>query len=366
MRYDGRTRSILIGHSVWDGSEVYYTDRKFGVTFFLAKSRYGKTALAKHIVVKVSKYRPILVFDYLGEWKGIGEYNWRSPYPDKCEDLTVLENFGFKISDFTSSYWWSALGFAPSASDIISYFANLIQLHYDDPRLFEGLLSKLPTSEDEVGRFNTEFSEFGIPPLPARFAEPSITSIKNTWSTIKDIFIDPNNDDGQFHITDWEVNDWGQFFYEHPHLIINLQLNRTDYDKFKARILVGRILQDIAPYLSRIKPLIILEEGDVLAPSWRANISGPSLDELIEYSKKYQKMGVSMIYICQDQRQVNEDCYEGHHQKIMGLVPRGNEHFELTEKLRWYYDSNYREFVMVDASGRYVRFVPIKSCCKVW
>jgi len=363
--YRGGTTKIPIGKASWDGKTVYYIDRRFGVTLFIAKSRFGKTALAKNIVVQIGKYRSVLIFDYLGEWKTINECNWRSPYPDRLEDLTVIENFGFKISDFPSDYWWSALGFPPRASDILGHYATLVDVHQDDPNLFEELIMALPSRDRDVTNFNEQYKEYNLE-LSARFAEATIISIRNTWFFVKSIFIDPADDPEtkRFHITDWGADNWGEFFCENPHLLVNLRLDRVEADRFRARIMVGRILEDIAPYLGRLKPLIVVEEADVLAPSFNQNIECPSLDEFIRYSKKHQKRGVSLIYIMQDQGQFNEDCYEGWHQKVMGIVPRGNEHYELTEHLRWNPDTNFREFVFVEANGRYTRFIPDMTCCR--
>lgn len=353
---------IPIGTNKFTGKNVYYVDLPFGVKLVIAKTRYGKSSLAKHITVKVSKYRPVLIFDFKGEWThSLSKYNWKDMYKtnvDIIPDLEIVNDFGFYISDFATQYWWYHLQFPPFACQLLASLSQLTDVHQNDPVEFGKLLSSLPSSNTEVAKFNAQLgdSEFY---LEKRVAEATLMSILNRWTVLHNFFLDPSDEDS-VHIVDW-----GEYFSKHRHLLVNFKLVRKQDDIHKARVMGGKILGDIVPYLNKLHPFVVFEEADVFVPNEQyGDILNPTAELVIDYVKKYQKFHVSCMFIFQDEKQFSRVCYDGWHQKIMGRVPSNNEDYKLTEDLIWKPPS-YREFIMIDENGRFQRFEPIIACCDV-
>ena len=161
---------------------------------------------------------------------------------------------------------------------------------------------------------------------------------------------------------------------KHPFLHINLNLSSSGFDVYKGRAYCGKILEQLASfergnlfyYLVRMKPLIIVEEADILAPNLGGGVIEPSsLFWLRYYVIKLQKYHVELFFITQDPSLIDSVILSNFHNQFLGVIEsRYSQYAELTRSLKWDINTNYREFRWVQ-KGRHrdIIFSPIDSPC---
>lgn len=355
-------RLIRIGKDKFKGTPVNFRLRSFGTTLILAKSRYGKTALEKHLACLISRKRKTVIFDVNGEWiNDVVKFNWNSPNPVRFCNYNILDNFCFRIQDFDRYSDWISLGFPPVGSRIMSRLARHPDIHKDSPIKFTELLAQLPTHEGEEDIFNDKFTGGKFTLIEGRVMDVTKASIRSRFSFIKDYFW--NGDDDPRSIIEWE-----QVFKSNENLIINVDCG-GEHNKSKARAYIGKILERFYPYLQQKKPVLIFEEADWIAPAEvgeEAERWPSSLIRLIEYSIKYQKYGVNLMLISQSESLIHENITKHAHSMILGHVPKSDSNSGLTKKLVWNPDKQpygYREFVQLHPSRHYDVFIPDISGC---
>ena len=324
-----------------------------------SKAGNGKSCLVRLLYSKIARFRPVIIFDYRGEHK-LSRYPNFSSRSDivGMPDMFSVKDFGFMISDFDKAGDWISMGFPDVASSELAVLATKVEVHNNDPELFVELLSKLPVTEREIDYFNESYPQMQ---MQRRLHEQTQMSMVTRFNFVRDYFITPEQArTGEMLY----IPDWGDFLAMQR--VVHVDMNMTELDVTKARAYVGKILEQIAPKISLIKPLIILEEADKLAPNIMTGEQSPSsLKWILEYSIKLQKFGVELMAICQDLSLLNATLVGNAHQLIFGQLPAGyNPHADLTEKLKWDIDKNYREFVYI-RTGKFWRevFVPDDTPC---
>ena len=342
---------IPLGINPFTGKEVYFVEKmSWGNVIVGAVPRYGKSALVKTLVTHLSKYRRVVIFDYEGEWSRIQLPNIESKHGmTTIKDMKVLRNFAFKISDFDSTADWLAMGFPPVASREMSRIAAKEKLHKDDPDKFADVLRNLPTKH-----FSSKISDHNV-------HEASKESMITRFSFIKSYFKQP--DDGKDYIYNF-----GHEMMQH-HLCISLNLAQSQREK--ARAYVGKILEQMLPYLKYCHPAIVAEEADILAENMELphEFLPSSVRMLADYSKKHQRYGMEMFYIVQNISSLYDSIVDNYHQMILGHVPSLPHHLNrvanAVHKLKWDADSNYRQFIYhrKGALRPYDIFVPYDCPC---
>jgi len=357
---------IPMGKNIFTGKKVLFNERgSFGVNVIAAVTRYGKSSLVKLLYVMISKHRPVLVFDYRGEHIDSMYSNFKSrDYIAGVNNLTILEDFGFMISDFTSVSDWRSLGFASKGALMMSELSRRVDIHKNDPDIFYRLLLDLPDTNEEITAFNDKYKHLNLS-YENRINSSSKDSIVNSFRfTMKSgIFIYPDElEDG----TKNYIEDFGRYMYEHRNVIVNLKMN--ELDEFIAKAYAGKLLEQLAPWLTLIKPCIILEEADILVPNVVDRDDQPSsLTQAIKYVIKLQKYNPELFFICQDLGRLNSTVVGNAHTLILGQMPDDtySKYREHTQDLRWEHDDNYREFAVVTKGRKWVeKMVPLDCPCK--
>lgn len=368
--YKGQIIKIPLGIEIWESDEgeieeVCMTSRSWGVYLLIAKSRFGKTTLAKNVTSHLaSEGRRILIFDCYQDYTHINNPNYNFPmgtvprYVKGVPNLKIIKNFTLPISDFNNPADWISLGFSfDYGAGLCSIIASRIGLHNDDPDQFEAILSRLPRTDEELPMFNNLYSDYGLK-LSGRIPEPAINAIRNRYSFVKNWFWDPKNDDRL-------VVDWKEELLNH-NLVVDLNLFR-DENVSKIRAFVGCILRQIKPILPRVKPFIIVEEADKIAPNidlGSVYYYPSSLSHLIEYTYKLQRWGVSLLFISQDEKLMSQEIAKGFHQKILGALAPDAKDFQLTQGLRWDPEKNVRQFLILNENNQYTKFKPYWPFCE--
>lgn len=340
-RYDlknlHRRIPISLGSSKFNKNHrVIFIERLgFGVHIIGATTRYGKSIIVTNIMTAIGQYRPVIILDYLGEHHDRRYPNFLSAdYNTGClQGLTTYTDFHFKIGQFHKTEDWLSLQFPERASQLMANLASRTDAHRNDPHIFWQLLEDVPITYGMVDMFEKKYG-FYLPNVNSATVE----SAKTQYNYLLH--------DNFFGDTDDPTYDFGELSLRNHHININFNLDKSEMHK--ARAIAGKVLEQIERVIDVYTrpPLIVIEEADVLAPELREQEPAmSSLKMLIKFVLKLQKKQVELIFIVQDLRNLNHSIVGNYHTMILGQLPPNNPHFELTKRLRWDIDRNYREFL---------------------
>jgi len=337
------------------GKYAYFKVRRFGVNLFFARSRQGKSSIAKNLLCQIARFRPILVIDYRGEYAGMELPNFKSnDLMLSIPNLYTVEDFALLLTDLQTSDWVS-LGFSEYSCKLMAKLSHeYISVHNNDPIAFSELLFKLPTSDQELAMFNEEYSGLG---LGFDFRLPDVTkqSMISRFGFVKDYFLTLT--DERDHI-----DNFGELMMKHPHVRLNLNI-KSDSDMPFARCVTGIFLRQMIPFLKMLKPFIAIDEADALCPNLENAFYFPSsLDILRMYALKLQAHDVNLLFITQDENTFDKVIGKNWHQKFLG---HGAEPREMTERLYWDYDRGIRQFLLMNENKQYVPFQSDEICCQL-
>lgn len=364
------------------GNIVYFPESgSYNVVIILARPRYGKSILIKNLYVQIAQGRRIIVIDYLGEHDQSKYGNWKAKgITSFIPDLYTIENFAFFLTDFNRVSDWISMGASIRAAPLIAELIKCENIHQNDPIRFLELLRALPSKDDDLERFNDKFGPYGLT-FSSRVNDASkhsmITVVENAW--ISGLLMPPVESDSYKEHTPGKayVKDWAELARRHPHININLNLT-TNESVTLARAAIGKILEQLAPVLEELSPLIICEESDFIAPSTEdENIT--SLNQLRKYVLKHQRTGVELMFITQNPNMLSQFILLGGTIWVMGPhtadstvssmldEPHLNYLKDVIHKLKFDRYKNEREFVLMEsgAGGHYKIFSPDESVTRI-
>lgn len=272
--------------------------RSNSIILIEGQPRTGKTQIAKNIYTSLQN-RYIITFDYSGE-HALSKFpncfsnsvNWDNYLPH----LYNITDLGFDISDYWNKGDWKSVGMSDGASEIVSMIARCKSAHNNDWYVFKEILSDFPFG----GGYTSAFSnKWGIKlKAPVHFE-----TYKNVQKVITSI--------EQFFIEDYNTYDIPYLLRRYRHININLQLNKGNLftQRAKARLLVGKVLEKLVPYLKEFKPVIVFEEADILIPKLKAEDEYfSSWDWIKQYILKLGlRYGCMLMFIVQDVNNCDDD-----------------------------------------------------------
>ena len=266
MKYKGETHWITLGKSLTPGFQPKLPIRRWGTILLISKPRNGKTALAKDIVVKISKFRKCFIFDYNGEWTNhVVNFNFKSEQPDRMNDVFIAKDFTFKISEFNNPNAFVSMGFSQDACNFLAILVRDAYNYYkDNPIKFVKMCQQLPTKETFVQEFNAIFGTKLYSPINFASKISLLTHLN---------FIIEN---GYFWIGKKDrknLIDFKDAWLRFNHVIVDLSLGEKNTDVNKAQAYAGAILNEIAPLHKMTKGFIVFEETSALAPNIDTSIA---------------------------------------------------------------------------------------------
>lgn len=365
IHYSKQTIWIPIGKSIFTGKPALFPMRYYGTNLLLSLARVGKTATGMELVVKISKVRKVIVFDYNGEWKGcVTNYNYESKSPEHMENVKVYDNFTFRLTDFTDFNDFIALGFSPEGIRILPSLFACKNIHDNDPELLMDVLEELPTTSGELDDWNKKYGNDIH--LPAKLIPVARDSMCNKFYAIKHWFWHPKDQRTIFNIMD---------FFRYDHLIIDLSdLGIKGTDSNRAMAFAGLILKKLTPLITRTLPFIVVEEAGKICPNFGDNpgfVLPSSVQQFILYSTSLPKLGVATLFLAQSSNQLPNEITNHYHTKIMSILPEDANPTdrERTAGLQWNPDFpkpyGYREFIIWERQGKWDKFVPFTPpCCQ--
>ena len=374
MKYHRYEIGTLINQEYWREQNAYWVNHAYGCYFFVARAGYGKSAILKHLAVKMSreeKDRRIIIFDVSNEWENsINKPNYNAQNPDAVDDLLVLKNITLKISDLTSSKDWSYLGFEGVNGKWLAHIAvNGFKYYNDSPEAFLNIISEMPVKATEgsgankrdlLAEWNSKYPKI---PLTKPLHEQVSRSAVNNFALIQDYFYNPLEPNGMN-----VVEDWFKLIKENKVILINLNLKANAGQAVWAGAVVGDIMGKIENYLSRIKPIIILEEGDYLVGNPMIFNRGfyKSSDKIITYATKHRKDGVCIYLVGQSIEGFNPDIIKQANGLVIGALDEKDDsrYGKIAETLQYDLLNNKREFYLIDRmQKKRMKFVPVICCC---
>ncbi len=336
-----------------EGGVVHFVERLgFGVHVVAAVTRFGKSILVKNLYTNIGQYRKVIILDYLGEHSMSRYPNFLSEDQTMClPRLKEVKDFKFKISQFNNAGDWRSLGVPDKSSMVMEDLCKQKKAHRDDPDLFKQMIDDLPVDWSMVEGFERKWG-FEMSKLNHTVIESITTKFLQLYR--QEFFAE----------VDDPTYDFGTLALQHHSLNINFQLNQVEAGK--ARAIAGKVLEQIEDVLDKmgVPPLIVVEEGDILAPNiMTEGVIISSLDRLIKWVIKLQKKGVELLFIVQDLNNLHPTIVGNAHTLLLGQLPSNNPYHEITRQLRWDYDDNYREFLIIrKGKSGYQVFSPHDSC----
>jgi len=322
----------------------------------IARPRYGKGGVTKPLVVKLSKTRHILFFDYKSEWvRHITKYNVHSNAPDKIIDVRIIQDFTFKLSQFNRPSDFIALGFDYDQCMYLTSMINDGYSHYEDDVLkFREMLREIPVREKggAVAAFNRKFGTTLDSPMNYN----SKVSLINHFRFIDKWFWQGESDQRPIH-------DFAKLWAGSRNMIINLKPKGESTNEMRARAFCGKILQQIRSTHIYKHPVIGFEEARHLIPNGIYKVPPSSISEIYDLVTDYPKYGVNVILIAQSETQLHPLILSSMFgQAIIGKLDfvEGGAFKEISERL----DASIREFCLIDDNSKQWYFTPGLPCCE--
>lgn len=361
----------MLGKDVYSNNSVYFMDTgSFGVHIISATTRYGKSVLVKIFETQLAQERPVIIFDFVGEHL-LAKYpnflnTWGMSFG--VPGLKTVSDICFKVSDFNNKEDWASMGFPPGASSELANLVKYSDIYGDSFKRFVDFCKDIPTNPSHVNHFEKKYG-IEFPPMHEATKGSIITRLK----LFDDFFWDFEKELKGEQVY---IENWGDYFINNPHLHINLKLYAGGFDIFKGRANCGKILEQLAKstkkgkffYLHKMKPVIFVEEADILAPNMKMDDVEPSsLVWLRYYVMKLQRTGVELFFVTQDPQLLDSIIISNYHNKFLGVIESKSDkgkYTDMTKHLRWDIQKNYREFLW-EQKGRYrnIVFYPMDSPC---
>jgi len=339
----------------------------------VANPRYGKSAIAKHIVCEVGQFRKVMIFDYNGEWrKDVLSYNPRSFFPKKLTNVIIVQNMVFKISDFTNPQDFISLGFTPDSAGFLSVCASARSFHHDNVDKLVELIKDLPTAQsikrgfgknaeyvDCIQEFNNKYAPYGIS-LDYRIPEATKMSMLKNFFFIQDWFWKGKKDKRVLY-------DFNKLWKFYDHIIIDLSSGFGTNENY-AQAYVGKILEKLRPFFHLHKPLFVFEEARFLAPrlDMGMGLQPSSLSIIEDLATVHPKAGVAIMLVTQSETMISRRVCEHSTVRLIGTTNDNGEPYAIArQNVRWKPEKNYRTMIMYHANRTWVHFEPAMPCCNV-
>lgn len=341
-------------------------------TLILGESGGGKSALAKDAVVRLSKYRRMVVFSLRGEWeKHCTEFSSNIHAEKyKMDDVKIISRYSVKLTDFTEKRDFISLGFSVNSSAIMELLISKgYRYHQNDVDKFKEMLRFFPTKQYEYIKNGKEKIKVDL-----------VQEYKNAYG----VEIDTKTYDmtsvnliSQFRdIEDWiwregglPYVDFAEEFKKNRHLIINI-----GEDKQKAMCLCGLVMRKLRNVDIRMKPVFVFEELSILCPDKYDSIPDKdipsSIYEIRDILKTGRKEFIGFIGIVQHHTQIDKEClnhifsfiFVGRYDMFSGEIG------ELAKSLKWIPlargGKGIREALLYNKDGTWVKFLPNECCCR--
>jgi hypothetical protein len=359
--YDGKTRDVYLGKTYnWNTrqfEDVYLKLRRWGNVMAEAQPRFGKSVITKDICIKISKFRPVVIFDHSGEWKNnVTKPNKRSETPMVLSGFKLVEKFTFNIREFSNEGDFASMGFeGPQAQIVCDCINEGWKKHNYDLEKITRMLSELPEKNGAEVFYNRKWDTR----LLSRIHSSTKASLLLWWKKIMSFFYQGPNDDRAIY-------DFEELLRKHDHLIINMKTGE-DESQFINRTYAAKIIEQMWPELVNSKPVFFFEEARMLFPVWEGKVQLSSNHQAYNLVTHGPKLGVSCFFIVQHANQLYARLLENIHVRIMGRVASKGHGKIYQVPLEYNPELNIREFLLCDVDSsfnkiKYTKFRPCVPC----
>lgn len=234
-----------------------------------------------------------MTFDYSGE-HGLSQYSnvfsKSGNFADYLPHMISIDDLGYDISDYTHAEDWMSLGVSHGAAQFTAMLAAYKYIHNNNPKKFIEMLEDIPYGNGYVEFFKKKWKI----DLKSTLNSQSYQNLMKNTRKIESIFSQKHE---RYDIVSLLRNNYA--------VNINLSLNSDNFffQREKARLIVGKVLELLTPRLRELSPVIVFEEADILAPLLKEDEYYSSGDWIRQYVLKTgRRAGCLLIFIAQDFR----------------------------------------------------------------
>ncbi len=344
-----------------DGQNVSMDQEYYGNYCVFGKPGSGKSALTKALSLQIHKStrRNIVIIDPNGiGWDKVNLGNNSVDFPDWFDNLYVVKDFCFKLSDFTKGDFMS-MGFDPSSNAglLLYNIAKNYSLHHDMPEVFLEILQNLPIKDDHVDEFNRKYGDENWTLQSAVFPQTK-QSILSRIDSYYDLFWNPAGDKRRL------LDDVGKLVYEKN--VVCFSLNLSEGELFKSIVYVGLILRKMRKAIEArlLKPVFFFDEADY----YFYNLEDSSLPYseasriISEWATKFRRYAVVIYAISQRPKMINPNFVKSSHYKLIGKLDKDDApgYAAQVKSLKFGLRS---EFLLYDKNDNYRFFTPHDTSC---
>ena len=325
-------RIIELGHYPDSSHVCRFYDAYLGDGFgFFSMTGYGKSRLFANILIALAKSRNIIIFDYNGEHKNLKYVNFgnKDAMFGSIPDLVYIDNFGFKLSDFTNPFDWKMLGMGDNAAEICASKAKMIIYHKNDFRVFREMIEEIQVKKNDEVWHGTRKS------ILSKLSRIEKCFIKGKCVDITDADLNMVRQQG----VPYYISNWKRFFRKHRHICLNL---RSGASPAKAQLFAGKIMNELRGITN----------------------------EIYDCLKEKHKDGVKIMMVTQNPQQLHDTAFDEIKRFFVGKLQNVKGHSKLDEifrasiALKYNYFDDYREFLHYSATyGVSEVFIPFDSLC---
>jgi len=330
-----------------DGTDFYIYDQFLGDAFgIFSMTGYGKSILGGNIITQLAHQRPVIIFDYRGDYKNLKYFNFNSAShrQDAISDMVYLERFGFRISDFQHPFDWKMMGMTGNGAGICASRAKMLPYHKNNFQKFMELIEEVKVyggsdAKGEAFRMTKQSIISKLQRMEGNFVtDANSVDITNTPSDMI-----------RYNGTPFYISNWRAFVEANPHVCLNMH---ADYSSAKAQLYVGKIMNELEPAARKLHPVFLIEEAHVVYPAnFDANDCAYSINKISHYLKELHKDGAKVILITQFPDQMVQGSLREMKRMFIGKLQDVTGASKIDEvlkdsiKLNYNYREGYREFL---------------------
>lgn len=350
----------------------------FGNYLVASLPQTWKSGMIKDHMVKIANQgRAVFVADHAGEWAGhVTKRNPKAKFPAVMDDVAVIKDYSFPMSEANQIGDYISLGFSPDAAAIIQkLMIATLELHKDDPEVFKKeVLMKLPTKRDELSTFNADMGSYNAE-LDVHLHPETFRSMLQHWEFISQWFKGGIDEYGRRN--EAPVVNFEEAWLENQNMILDTSIEEIDPvthlrtrkdSENKAAFVTGIVLRMVKRYNRVKKPVFVFEEARKLCPpvdptqEWAFP---SSLREIVSIMTDCPKDKTCVYLICQDESQLFANAVKMCHYRIIGRAMGQHPAYAVARENHIDLESGHREFVLYEDDYKWLRFVPDEACCEV-
>lgn len=387
----------ILGKETLKRKVFYRVVANRGYTIVAGISGTGKTTVVKNIAYH--KYmrtnKKTVVLDPVGEYVGLKYMNEKTFYDTNepvgsISDIKIIENVSVRFEDLDESKFLLlglSEGSARFAEKIRFKYRNL---HENNLYAILGIVYVYPSSDsyrntnyfpeekDWLVKYDGNANELQVKlgeeiKVQKLFRDELVHfQVKVAAKTAIERIISMGiiADEGTLEPNSYFVEQIPEIIKKYKVTVINM--NNARNVQLYYTLLSTYILEIIEDVVDKLKPIMIIDEMDMIAPNGKNEVEYPTIGLIWNFVYKTQKLGLELIGIVQDTLNLHPSIAFGWQRlitaKLQDKSPIYNDYPKLRDLLYWQGYQNKRTMVLIDkwANNSVELFVPDPCPVQTW